>query len=527
MPDDLNDGIIQVIRKAVAEGVPVEPIKQFVDGYKAKSFQAQASRAPWENYTPESGVGTSMFVGIGAGTEVEVPAWSYYPTRRDSVLRSLWKQEPFMAGAVYSLSARVSSLAYDIRRTSGVSQRKEQYFRNLVEQSDYGRGFTSLRKKLAVDLLTQDNGVFLELVGAGNPAKAMVGLPVQINHLDSLLCWRTFDPEYPVIYINPYKNTYHKIHRTRIVSASSMTQPDEMARGIGFCAVSRALRNIQYLRDVGIYKHEKVAGRFTRAIGWGTGFTDKQLEQSIEAVDMKRNQRNFAMYKGIPFVLSPRDNASLSLLDLAKLPDGFDFEKETNILVYAYAMAFGVDARELWPSTIAGATKADASVQHLKARGKGYADLLGTIEELFNIGIFGHDSGVKLLFDYTDDEQDLLMARIHSAQVDMLVKLVERNIIDNYEARDIAVSLGVLDKMHLHEKPLLNQNVPSETEFTTSKPPDLQDHTGPRDTLNPIERKAIGIDGVELGDLDDEIELPEFTESEILEAYALYKRLLG
>ncbi len=516
------EGIVETLRKAAADGIPLYPISEYIDSYKARSFQAQAGKAPWENYTGNFvGNDASMVVMLAGGKEFEVPAWSYYPTRRDSILRSLWKQEPFMAGAIYSLSARVSSLSYDFRREYGASERKGKYFEKLVRDSDYGRGFHSLRKKITVDLLTQDNGVFLELVGAGNPSGPMRGLPVAVNHLDSLLCWRSFDPEYPVIYMNPYDNTYHKIHKSRIVSASSMTQPDELARGIGFCAVSRALRNIQYLRDVGIYKHEKVSGRFTRAIGWGTGFTDKQLEAGIEAAELKRRQQNFTIYRGIPFVLSPRDTATLSMLDLAKLPDGFDFEKETNILIYAYAMAFGVDARELWPSTIAGATKADASVQHLKARGKGYADLLGTIEEMFNISIFGHESGIKLVFDYTDDEQDLLIARIKSAQVDTLVKLVERGVIDSLEARDIAIATGILDKIHLHDHPALSQVTPGALVPEQLSPQNLQDHTGPRNTFDPDERKELPWDMVP--GIDPDI---QFSDDEIQEAYNLYKRLV-
>ena len=63
------------------------------------------------------------------------------------------------------------------------------------------------------------------------------------------------------------------------------------------------------------------------------------------------------------------------------LPDGFD--EQTSILygMAAIALAFGVDARELFPAMSAGATRADALLQHLKQRGKGPGQILQMTEQ--------------------------------------------------------------------------------------------------------------------------------------------------
>ena len=79
-----------------------------------------------------------------------------------------------------------------------------------------------------------------------------------------------------------------------------------------------------------------------------------------------------------------RGEIKLNILDLAKLPDGFDEEESTQLAMFAIALAFGVDARELWPSSTSGATKADAMVQHLKARGKGPGHIMSLIEHQVN-----------------------------------------------------------------------------------------------------------------------------------------------
>lgn len=313
--------ILELLEQAQRQGISLQPVGDYASmqlrDRDPKSVQAQATKAPFESYTPGGGpIGESLILTLAMQIDKEVPAWSIYPYQRDMVLRRLWKQEPTMAGAIYSMTSRIQALEYIVKREYGSSKRMQKVFESLLTNSQFGKGFYELRQRIVLDLLTQDNGVFIEIVGAGNPAGPLVGLPTQINHLDSHLAWRTFDPDYPVLYVNPYDNTYHKLHKTRVAFTSSMTQSDELARGIGFCAVSRALRNVQYLRDVGIYKHEKVSGRFNRAIGWGRGFTDKQFETALQGAESERKGRGFAMYKNIPFILTARESAELNMLDL-------------------------------------------------------------------------------------------------------------------------------------------------------------------------------------------------------------------
>lgn len=536
MSNYTSEQIIGLVQKAAADGVPIQPVGDYiVEGLRAKtakSVQAQTTKAPWENYLPGAGgpMGESLIVNLAHHADKEIPEWSIYPYRRDHKLRKLWKQEPTMASAIYSMSSRIQSLEYELKAEYGSSKTLRKEYDRLLRDSQFGEGFYVLRQKLIQDMLTQDNGVFIEIVGAGNPAGPLRGIPTQVNHIDSQLAWRTFDPEYPVLYVNPFDNTYHKLHKTRVAFASSMTSPVELARGVGFCGVSRALRNVQYLRDVGIYKHEKVSGRFTRAIGWGKGFTDKQFNEALEGAEQVRKTRGFAVYKNIPFILSARDNAELAMLDLAKLPDGFDFEKEMNLLVYAYSMAFGVDARELWPSTVSGATKADASVQHLKARGKGYADMISLMQNMFNQKVFDPNRGIELSFDQTDDEADLLISRVHGQEIDNLDKMVKMGAIDNEEAREIAIARGLLNKEYLKKNPELMsqnqmfqakldaQNAQNANNAGSGKKPDIQDHGGPRNTSTPVRKN-------EQKEWDEEV--PEFTEDELDDAYALYQRLLS
>lgn len=369
-----------------------------------------------------------------------VPAWSYYPTMRDYYLRTFYKTEPKLAGAVYSMTAFGKSLDLQI---DGFPRAKK-YSQTLVQDCENGLGQRALVGKSLTDFFTQDNGMFWELVGAGRADRPLRGalLPPYVMHMDSALCWRTFDEEFPVVYRNPIDGTYHKMHYTRVLYRANQEQPDELARGIGFCPVSRVLRETQYARDILIYRHEKVSGRFTRAIGYGVGLNAKTLVDTLQAADESADSQGFAIYKGIPFVTRTQGAMELALLDLASLPDGFNLETETSLYMSILALAFGVDAREFWPATASGATKADATIQDMKTQGKGKGDVIETLESMWR-QVF--PDTVEAEYDYTDDEQDLQKAQIWKLHTENFNALKAGGNIDAEEARAHLVKEGVLD----------------------------------------------------------------------------------
>lgn len=409
------------------------------DGRK-QSVQGRASAGPWGDIVPGFGFfGDTMMVSLGQVAD-EAPAWSIYPQVRDAWLRKFYRaSDGALASAVFTMQSKLGSLAYKIDG----APRAKKHFSDLLGYANFGLGFASLLKQSAVDLYTQDNGWFWELIGAGRADRPLRGPVVQIAHLDSACCWRTFDPEFPVLYTNPYTGEYHKIHESRVVMGSSFPQSDELARGIGYCAVSRALRWAQYARDIIVYKHEKASGRFKRAIGYGSGFTNKQFDQAIEQADEKNDAIGYTRYSEIPFLLTMKEKPVLDLLNLASLPDGFDSLTEQNLWIYGLAFAFGVDAREFWPATASGATKADASIQNMKAQGKGFAEDVKSIEHAINWKVF--PEGVSLEFDNKDDEQDKKVADLHAVKVWNVQTMLSAQVITPLEGRALLISEGVIN----------------------------------------------------------------------------------
>ena len=394
----------------------------------------------------------------------DMPPWSIYPARRDAALRNFWKSEPILSGAVYSIQARIRALEYNI---SSMYKAREEYYNNLMELADFGEGFETFIGKTVVDLLTQDNGAFWEIIGAGSPTGPLIGPPQRLVHMDSAACWRTFDREYPVIYVSPQTGKYHRLHKTRVAPLSLMPQPNELARGIGFSAVSRALRAVQIMKAIQIFKFEKITGS-RPGIGFGNGFTQKQFGGAIAAAENEDASSGTLMWKRVPFVINPDSTAKvdMEILSLSGLPDGFDAVDDTTLYVYALALAFGVDAREFWPATSSGATKADATIQHLKARGKGIGDIIQTIQRSFYRYVLPADKSVKFSFDYTDEEEDRVNANLDKVMVDMFTSMVNEQVITPQEMRLSMLSKGILDER------LIDKDTPKGEFLERARPPD-------------------------------------------------------
>ena len=449
-----------------------------------QSIQGRANPAPWETVPGVGFFGDTMLVQIAQVAD-EFPAWSIYPQVRDRRLREFYRaSDGALASAIFTMQSKLGSLPYKI---NAPGPRSKKRFSDLVGYSEFGEGFAALLKKTATDLYTQDNGWFWELMGAGRVDRPLRGPVLQIAHLDPGNCWRTFDSEVPVLYTNPYPGQWHKIHESRVVMGSSFPQTEELARGVGLCAVSRALRWAQFARDIIVYKHEKAAGRFTRALGWTVGFTEKSFEGALEQAAEKNDARGFTRYAMIPFMHSMKDGASINKLDLASLPDGFDSLTEQDLWIYLLAFAFGVDAREFWPATASGATKADATIQNMKAQGKGFADDVKTIEHAINWKIF--PDGVSLEFDNKDDEQDKKVADLHAVHTWNVQTNITSGVITPLEGRAILISKGVIDPDVLKDvaKPVLaDDTAPVDLESDTT----VNDETPAPNTVEPVQPPA-------------------------------------
>lgn len=409
-----------------------------------RSVQARAENT--NGFTPMSDVNGAGLFWLSLGQRIdETPHWNpIYPNWRDRYLLNFSREEPMAASAVYSMKTRIGTLNYELNGPP----RAKKYAQELLNKPGLGDNLQQVVQKISTDLDCSDNGAFVELWRAGSPEKAPPrGAPiVGFAHLDSRLCWRSFDPEFPVWYTNPLTGQIRKLHKDRVVYASNNPQPVELARGIGFCAISRAMRMIRVFKNMQIFVDEKISGRFTRAIGAISGVSAGQVRRALESHNQEADNKGYVVYNDIPFLIDPstegKNDIKILVQDLATIPDGFSFKDDADLYAYILAFCFGVDAREFWPATQSGATKADATVQNMKARGRGIGDRIQTVEMMLRAAL---PESVTFEYDFTDDDQDLMQADIQGKRIHILSTAQRDGAINNLEYRALAIAQGLID----------------------------------------------------------------------------------
>lgn len=409
------------------------------------------SRADASTFAPTSDVnGSGGIFWLTMGTALdETPNWNpIYPNFRDRALLQFMRSEGMLASAVYSMSTRIGTLDYELNGPP----RAKKFAQDLLNAPGLGDSLRDVVQKVSGDLDTSDNGAFVELWRPGNPLSDPGDSPVLgFGHLDSRQCWRSFDPEFPVWYTHPVNGQIRKIHHKRVAFTADNPQSVELARGLGFCATSRVLLMAKTFRSMQIFLNEKVSGRFTRAIGAVNGLTAGQFKRALQGSDDENDSRGFMVYKEIPFFFNPSgqkdDDIKIMLQDLASIPDGFVFREDADLYAYILAFAFGVDAREFWPATQSGATKADASVQNMKAQGRGIGNRIQTVTGLLRKCL---PETVEFEFDYTDDAQDAQAAQINQTRASTYDMLVKNGSINALEARAMSIAVGILDETVLN-----------------------------------------------------------------------------
>ena len=321
----------------------------------------------------------SPLVFYMAGLADGVPAWP--SPERDKYLDRIWKEESLLSGALYSMCAKVGALDFRLKGPRNAVKSKKM----MLQGADLGNGWIRFIMTTTLDMLTQDNGGFIEVLRppGASPSTSAAG----IAHLDSQKCFVTGDPEYPVIYMDA-KNLPHKLAWYQVISLVDFPSAREEHLGKGFCAVSRILRAAQMIRDVALYKRQKLSGKRVPGILFVNGARRNDVKAAITRTMIEESENmDRTLYTG-PVIVSGQDstsNVSAQLVELASLPDGYNEDTLYKWYITTLALGFGTDYSEFAPLP-GGGLGSSSQVEGMaaRARGKGPGIVLQQIEYAMN-----------------------------------------------------------------------------------------------------------------------------------------------
>ena len=377
--------------------------------------------------------------------------WGKNVLKRDQQLRDFWPTEPFLAGAFSSVCFNRASLGWEIRHSS---TKVEQAVTDMLNSALAGNeiGWTSFELRGTQDLYGTDNGRFIELirdpgVDATSKFKGEKAPVIGIGHLDSNSCQRTGSPEFPILYTDR-ASKIHKLKWYEVIPFSEFPSPIEKMNGVGVCAISRIIRLAQIMRSIMIYKDEKISGRQFKQMHFVSGVSKQSIND-----EMARGQEEADNQGALRFVLpaiiaslDPEKPVSTATIELASLPDGFEYDTEMQWYISGLALGFGVDYQEFAP--LPGGNIGSSSQSEIlsrKAKAKGQSTYIKKMVE--GLKVYGAlPRGCDLVYTDVDEQEELEKQAVRTAAAEEYAIATRSFILTPEAARNDLVRRNIYDK---------------------------------------------------------------------------------
>lgn len=369
----------------------------------------------------------------------------YYTRAGDSVLLSTIAAEDKWANAISIAATKCASLEYDIE---GDVPLRRNRMHEVLTAVDGMQGWGQFIVKQMQDFLCTNNGEFVEVV---RTSKAVGSRVVGLLHLDSTRCYRTGDPEIPVIYMDRL-GRLHELRAHQVIAIADMPTPRLTFNGVGFCAAQRVYRTIYRMAAIEQYVAEKVTGRRPLKVTLINGLTQKQLETIFASADQDASAKGLTSYMGAAVSAVPTDEDISSVeIELSGLPENFDLEKERLNANLTYANTIGLDIQDLQPGAIGGSLGSSTQSQVLndKAKGKGLSYWRKAFTEQLNLKVL--PDATVFMFIEKDYRDEMAKADAASARQGIRSQMVSDGMISKEQALQMAVDDGDAPRAFINE----------------------------------------------------------------------------
>lgn len=405
----------------------------------------------------------------------DVLQWGASLKSRQSELRKLWRLHggEVVQAAIAVIIQKVQSTTWVIEGPKALAEQAWAVLHN----ADFGQGWEEFLARVIIDYLTQDNGMFWEVIGAGDPAGPLEGPVLGIAQIDSARCTRTGDIDFPVTYTDMQGNI-HKLHFTRVLFAADMPAPEEDRFGVGFCALSRSVATAQAIINWSEMRNEMIDDMPPQGLLTISGMNKSAWDKQYAEYQADRDKKNQQIHRGLLTMFNSGQKLEANLLNFRQTWEGFTESDMYDNCFNLVAMAFGLDRQDIAPLTgHALGSGAQADVLSQKSRGKGVGNVLSLFERFINRLL---PEALVFRFDFQDDAQDKQQAEIQAIEARTILSLYastpvqsgatvdnvnmgnagittqNEGIINREEARYLLAKKGILPRELLAEDERMN-----------------------------------------------------------------------
>lgn len=412
-----------------------------------------------------------------------IPPWGNAMWReRDLKLMDFWPTVPYLAGAIRKAALKHASLSFEIRGgkyTRNVAMR-------MFQNANFGQGWINFAQGLFINLKTQDNGAFVELIRKGNSEQTPV---IGFANLESAACQRTGDVDYPILYTDPKSGKQHKLAWYQVAILTETSPYINNLNGLQISALSSFLNNAMLLKDFVILEQEQLGGRHLPGLDIISGLSQKNIEQII--LDANENADNEgrmrSMKRAIISTIDPTADPKIASLDFKRMPDDWDFDTRIRWLLIDLANCLGIDLQDVSPlfgNNLGTSTQSDNLAR------SGALSSLKTWQKLLT-HLFNNEHykilprGCEFAFDEVDNAAKLEDAEIKAKQSEYIINLTNAQIITTTVAQQMLQDEGILRDEYLEMLNQVDNTPPTDIDDTNTpslendKPLDDEDITQP------------------------------------------------
>jgi hypothetical protein len=365
---------------------------------------------------------------------LECPPYGVDWRKSEAFLQSVWRQDPYWAGVVRQVAAIDANRGWElVGGRNQVNRFKPVMHRHIVAPDIIGHHEGMEAGSVAFH--TSNIGCIKELArdGEGGPIRGFW-------HVPPLNARLTGEIETP-LEVDGIKWLGDDYLRVTTMADVTGTNP-----GYGFCSTHAMLEMMKIMVAVVAYKQEKLAARLPQGFLLGSGISEQQFDDAMNARTGSLDGMNREAFGGLAVLIS-EGQIDLKLVGLSQLPDNFNEEDFVTMYMNLAALTVGYDPAEFWPVRTSGLARGseEARAQKQKASGKGEKTfILRYFERLREV----FPKTLDILPDERDDSGELVIAEIAKAKKDVIMGLYAEGmgIVSRDEARSLAAEQDLLPR---------------------------------------------------------------------------------
>lgn len=390
----------------------LEQAAEIVERAKEETFSKQSRFANFDR-----GQFMRSVIRWVGDANLQEPPYDANSSKRDTWLLEFVKREPHIIGALSSVISVDKNRAWTL--TGGRNQVNR--YTAVLHDFDGGMGWREGLGRASNAFWGTDMGSPTELGRIGT-----IGPVGALYNMDPTLCQLQTNIDYPLRYNDPVKG-WQDWPTADFFRVTSMPSVQDKYKGLGFCAVSRALELCKTM--VAIYQHdqESLLARAPRGIMTLQGISDEQWRDAVSSREAELDGLEHRYFNQVLVLASMGvEQIDAKLIALSQLPAGFDIKVTTDLLMMGIALCFGYDVREFWAvSSGALGTATETEAMHRKAGSKGGLDFVHGFQERLQEEL---PDALQFEFEERDADGDLRDAEVALAQIKEVVAMYEAGL---------------------------------------------------------------------------------------------------